>query len=165
MYKRFIREYPDFPIEGVNFKDLSPLLADDQMFLNVVAEMGVMTRRPDVWCGIDSRGYIFSSALATKFGGGVICARKGGKTPGDIVTETYDLEYGSATLELQKSSQKDEVVIVDDVLATGGTMMAANKLANKAGYEVVGNIVLVDLKYVPRVEGFDLNVKSVITYE
>ena len=65
MYKRFIREYPDFPIEGVNFKDLSPLLADDQMFLNVVAEMGVMTRRPDVWCGIDSRGYIFSSALAT----------------------------------------------------------------------------------------------------
>ena len=81
------------------------------------------------------------------------------------MTETYDLEYGSATLELQKSSQKDEVVIVDDVLATGGTMMAANKLANKAGYEVVGNIVLVDLKYVPRVEGFDLNVKSVITYE
>ena len=86
----------------------------------------------------------------------------------DIVTETYDLEYGSATLELQKSSQKDEVVIVDDVLATGGTMMAANKLANKAGYEVVGNIVLVDLKICSQevqVDSYDLNVKSVITYE
>ena len=92
----------------------------------------------------------------------MICAKKEGKTPGEKVTETYDLEYGTATLELQTTSMKDQIVIVDDVLATGGTMMAANKLANKAGYEVVGNIVLVDLKYVPRVEGFDLNVKSVI---
>ena len=116
-----------------------------------------------MWCR--SRGYIFSSALATYFGGGVICARKEGKTPGDKITETYDLEYGTATLELKPTSMKDEVVIVDDVLATGGTLMAANKLAEKAGYQVVGNLVLVDLRYVPRVDNFDLNVKSVVKYD
>ena len=165
MYKRFVREYPNFPIDGVNFKDISPLLADEQTFRSALVDMGGQVRLPNVWCGIDSRGYLFASGLATYFGGGVVCARKEGKTPGKKITETYDLEYGTATLELQPTSMKDEVVIVDDVLATGGTMMAANKLANKAGYEVVGNIVLVDLKYVPRVEGFDLNVKSVINYE
>ena len=164
-YERLIREYTNFPIDGVNFKDLSPLLADEQAFRSAIVDMGRQVRIPDVWCGIDSRGYIFSSALATYFGGGVICARKEGKTPGDKITETYDLEYGTATLELKPTSMKDEVVIVDDVLATGGTLMAANKLAEKAGYQVVGNLVLVDLRYVPRVDNFDLNVKSVVKYD
>ncbi len=165
MYERLIREYPDFPKEGINFKDISPLLADEQVFRSALVDMGKQVRMPDVWCGIDSRGYLFSSGLATYFGGGVVCARKEGKTPGVCVTETYDLEYGTATLELQPTDMKNEVVIVDDVLATGGTLMAVNKLAERAGYEVVGNVVLVDLKYVPRVEGFDLNVKSVIKYD
>ena len=167
MYKRFIREYPNFPIEGVNFKDISPLLADEQTFRSALVDMGgnFDDLLPDLWCGIDSRGYLFSSGLATYFGGGVICAKKEGKTPGKKVTETYDLEYGTATLELQTTSMKDQIVIVDDVLATGGTMMAVNKLAKKAGYEVIGNLVLVDLKYVPRVEGFNLDVKSVIQYD
>jgi adenine phosphoribosyltransferase len=164
-YKRLIKEYPNFPIDGVNFKDLSPLLADEQLFRSAIEDMGRQVRIPDVWCGVDSRGYIFSSALALYFGGGVICARKEGKTPGDKITETYDLEYGTATLELKPTSMRDEVVIVDDVLATGGTLMAANKLAEKAGYQVVGNLVLVDLQYVPRVDNFDLNVKSVVKYD
>ena len=164
-YKRLIKEYPNFPIDGVNFKDLSPLLADEQLFRSAIEDMGRQVRIPDVWCGVDSRGYIFSSALALYFGGGVICARKEGKTPGDKITETYDLEYGTATLELKPTSMRDEVVIVDDVLATGGTLMAANKLAEKAGYQVVGNLVLVDLRYVPRVDNFDLNVKSVVKYD
>ena len=90
-YERLIREYTNFPIDGVNFKDLSPLLADEQVFRSAIVDMGRQVRIPDVWCGIDSRGYIFSSALATYFGGGVICARKEGKTPGDKITETYDL--------------------------------------------------------------------------
>ena len=165
MYERLIREYPDFPKKGINFKDISPLLADEQVFRSALVDMGKQVRMPDVWCGIDSRGYLFSSGLATYFGGGIVCARKEGKTPGVCVTETYDLEYGTATLELQPTDMKNEVVIVDDVLATGGTLMAVNKLAERAGYEVVGNVVLVDLKYVPRVEGFDLNVKSVIKYD
>ena len=161
-YKRFIKEYPNFPVDGVNFKDISPLLADQQMFLEVIVDMGRRVRNPDYWIGIDSRGYLFSSALATQFGGGVVCARKEGKTPGEFVSKTYDLEYGTATLELQPG--EGEVVIVDDVLATGGTLQAANELAEGAGYKVVGNLVLVDLNYVPRVDNFNLDVRSVIQY-
>ena len=161
-YKRFIKEYPNFPVDGVNFKDISPLLADQQMFLEVIVDMGRRVRNPDYWVGIDSRGYLFSSALATQFGGGVVCARKEGKTPGEFVSKTYDLEYGTATLELQPG--EGVVVIVDDVLATGGTLQAANELAEGAGYKVVGNLVLVDLNYVPRVDNFNLDVRSVIQY-
>ena len=161
-YKKFIKEYPNFPINGVNFKDISPLLADQQMFLEVIVDMGRRVRNPDYWIGIDSRGYLFSSALATQFGGGVLCAKKEGKTPGEFVSKTYDLEYGTATLELQPG--EGEVVIVDDVLATGGTLQATNDLAEGAGYKVVGNLVLVDLNYVPRVDNFNLDVRSVIQY-
>jgi adenine phosphoribosyltransferase len=165
-YKDYIKEVKDFPIEGVNFKDISPLLADEQTFRSSLVDMGKQVRLPNYWMGIDSRGYLFASGLATYFGGGVVCARKEGKTPGDFVKKTYDLEYGSATLEMGKVGMGGgEVVIVDDVLATGGTLKATNQLAEKAGYKVVGNLVLVDLKYVPRVEDFDLNVRSVITYE
>jgi len=161
-YKRFIKEVPDFPIEGINFKDISPLLADQQTFLSCIVDMGKRVRLPDYWIGIDSRGYIFASALAVYFGGGVICARKEGKTPGDKLSETYNLEYGTATLELQ--SGRGEVVIVDDVLATGGTLQATNNLAKKAGYDIVGNLVAVDLQNVSRVDNFDINVRSVIQY-
>jgi len=162
-YKDYIKEVKDFPIEGVNFKDLSPLLADQETFRSSLVEMGRQVRLPDYWMGVDSRGYLFSSGLATYFGGGVVCARKEGKTPGEFVSKTYDLEYGTATLELQPG--KGEVVIVDDVLATGGTLQAVNELAKIAGYDVVGVLVLVDLKYVPRVDNFNLNVKSVVSYE
>ena len=161
-YKRLIKEVPDFPIKGVNFKDISPLLADQQMFLSAIADMGRLVKNPDYWIGVDSRGYLFASAIAIQFGGGVVCARKEGKTPGDKISITYDLEYGTATLELQPGN--GDVVIVDDVLATGGTLQATNDLANKAGYNVLGNIVLVDLEYVPRIDNFNLDVRSVVQY-
>ena len=168
-YKNFITEIPDFPIEGVNFKDLSPLIANEQAFRSAVADMGRRVRNPKYWIGIDSRGFIFASALSLLFGGGVVCARKEGKTPGNKVSVSYDLEYGSVTLEMKAMNghyQKGEgeVVIVDDILATGGTLKATNELAEKAGYSVVGNLVLVDLQYVPRVDNFNLEVKSVIKY-
>ena len=165
-YKDLITEIPNFPIDGVNFKDISPLLANEQVFRSALVEMGDKVdagfNRPDYWVGVDSRGYLFSSGLATYFGGGVVCARKEGKTPGQFVKKTYDLEYGTATLELQPGEGK--VVIVDDVLATGGTLKATCELAETAGYEVVGSLVLIDLKYVPRVKNFDLEVESVVTY-
>ena len=162
-YKKFIKEVPNFPIKGVNCKDISPLLADQETFRSALVDMGGRVRLPDYWIGIDSRGYLFSSGLATYFGGGVVCARKEGKTSGEFVSKTYDLEYGTATLELQPGN--GEVVIVDDVLATGGTLKTVNELAELAGYDVVGNLVLVDLKYVTRVDDFNLNVKSLIRYE
>ena len=167
-YKDFITEIPDFPIEGVNFKDLSPLLADQETFRSAVVDMGgnFDDNLPDYWVGIDSRGFLFASALATYFGGGIVCARKEGKTPGTKVSVSYDLEYGSATLEMgTRLDNEGSVVIVDDVLATGGTLKATNELAEKAGYNIIGNLVLVDLKYVPRVDNFNLNIDSVITYE
>lgn len=166
-YKDFITEITDFPIEGVNFKDLSPLLADQETFRSAVVDMGgnFDDNLPDYWVGIDSRGFLFASALATYFGGGIVCARKEGKTPGTKVSVSYDLEYGSATLEMgTRIDNEGSVVIVDDVLATGGTLKATNELAEKAGYRVLGSLVLVDLQYVPRVENFDLKVRSVVKY-
>jgi len=167
-YKDFITEIPDFPIEGINFKDLSPLLADQETFRSAIVDMGgnFDDNLPDYWVGIDSRGFLFASALATYFGGGIVCARKEGKTPGTKVSVSYDLEYGSATLEMgTRLDNEGSVVIVDDVLATGGTLKATNELAEKSGYNVIGNLVLVDLQYVPRVDDFDLDVTSVIKYD
>ena len=149
-YKDFVTEHPNFPIEGVNFKDLSPLLADQETFRSAIVDMGgnFDDNLPDYWVGIDSRGFLFASALATYFGGGVVCARKEGKTPGTKVSVSYDLEYGSATLEMgTRLDNEGSVVIVDDVLATGGTLNATNELAQKAGYDVIGNLVLVDLQF------------------
>ena len=167
-YKDYIVEVPNFPTEGVSFKDISPLLEDQQTFRSAIVDMGgnFDDNLPDYWVGIDSRGFLFASALATYFGGGIVCARKEGKTPGTKVSVSYDLEYGSATLEMgTRLDNEGSVVIVDDVLATGGTLKAANELAEKAGYKVLGNLVLVDLKYVPRVDNFDLDVRSVIKYD
>ena len=166
-FKNYITEIPNFPIDGVGFKDLSPLLSDKKMFRSAVIDMGNLVNKPDYWIGIESRGFVFASALAMHFGGGVVCARKEGKTPTAKHTISYDLEYGSATLEMAHVEHLDSsrVVIVDDVLATGGTLQATNQLAKEVGYEIIDNLVLVDLQFVPRTENFDLNVKSVITYE
>ena len=162
-YKSYIKEVLDFPKDGVNFKDLSPLLADQETFRAALVEMGRQVRLPDYWIGIDARGFLFASGLATYFGGGIVMCRKKGKLPPPTIDEIYDTEYSRDFLSIKEG--KGEVVIVDDVLATGGTLMATNRLAKKAGYDVVGNLVLVDLKYVPRVDNFDLTVRSVVEYE
>ena len=163
-YKNYVIEVPNFPIKGVNFKDISPLLADQETFRSAIVEMGDLVGKvPDYWIGIDARGFIFASALAVYFGGGVVMCRKKGKLPPPVVSESYTLEYDTATLEMKGG--KGTAVIVDDVLATGGTLRAVNVLANKAGYDVKDNLVLIDLQYVPRVEDFNLQVKSLIQYE
>ncbi len=162
-YKDFITEVDNFPIDGVSFKDISPLLSDEKVFKNVIRDMGERVRIPDYWVGIDARGFIFASALSIYYGGGVVMCRKEGKLPPPTRTYGYNTEYSKDVLELKEGS--GEVVIVDDVLATGGTIQIVNKLAENAGYDIVGNVVLIDLKYVPRVENFDLNVRSVVQYE
>ena len=163
-YKSYITEVPDFPIQGVNFKDISPLLADQETFRSAIAEMGDLVGKiPDYWIGIDARGFLFASALATYFGGGVVLCRKKGKLPPPVVSESYTLEYGASTLEMKGGH--GTAVIVDDVLATGGTLLCTNKLAKKAGYDVKDNLVLIDLKYVPTVVGLNFKVRSLISYE
>ena len=163
LYKEYIKEVIDFPEKGISFKDISPLLANEGVFKSAIRDMGERVRIPDYWVGIDARGFIFASALSIYYGGGVVMCRKEGKLPPPTRTYGYNTEYSKDVLELKEGS--GEVVIVDDVLATGGTIQIVNKLAENAGYDVVGNIVLIDLKYVPRVENFDLNVRSVVQYE
>ena len=162
-YKELIKEVPNFPIKGVNFKDISPLLADREIFRSAIADMGRLVQNPDYWIGIDARGFIFASALAVYFGGGVVMCRKKGKLPPPVESASYSLEYGVATL--QRKEGKGNVVIVDDVLATGGTLRAVNYLAQKAGYDVKDNLVLIDLQYVPTIVDIDFKVKSLVQYE
>ena len=162
-YKKYIKEVIDFPKEGISFKDVSPLLANEGVFKSAIRDMGKRVRIPDYWVGIDARGFIFASALSMYYGGGMVLCRKKHKLPPPTERWSYNLEYGTATLEMKEGN--GEVVIVDDVLATGGTLQTTNWLAEKSGYDVVGNVVLIDLKYVPRDNIFDLNVKSLVTYE
>ena len=163
MYKEYITEIPDFPIKGVNFKDMSPLLADGIKFEEAVADMGRLVKNPDYWVGIDARGFIYASALSIMFGGGVVMCRKAGKLPPPTASHKYKTEYSEDELEMKIGA--GTVVVVDDVLATGGTLQAVNDLCQTAGYTVIDNMVLIDLQYIPKVDNFDLEVKSLIQYE
>jgi adenine phosphoribosyltransferase len=156
-WKEFIHEVPDFPKPGVSFKDVSPLLRSP-LFPHAIAEMSTLVKHPDYWVGIDARGFIFASALASRNGGLIMC-RKKGKLPPPTISETYSLEYGEDTLEIRPG--KGKVVIVDDVYATGGTMNAVEKLCEKAGYTVIGKLVLIDLRFLHESN----NVKSLIQYD
>tara|TARA_B100000287_G_scaffold373399_1_gene372579 strand:+ start:120 stop:626 length:507 start_codon:yes stop_codon:yes gene_type:complete len=163
-YKKHIIEVDDFPTKGVSFKDISPLLSNSELFRDTINTLSfIINRKPKYWIGIDARGFIFASALAYKNGGGLILCRKKGKLPPPVSSKSYELEYGESTLEMKDGL--GTAIIVDDVLATGGTMMATNELAQNAGYHILQNLVLVDLEYVPKVDNFDLEVKSLIRYE
>ena len=170
-YKDYITEVPDFPVEGVNFKDISPLLANQKLFEECIDEMGMLVDMPDYWIGIDARGFIFASALSMIHGGGVVMCRKAGKLPPPTARHEYKTEYSEDVLEMKIGT--GSVVVVDDVLATGGTLQAVNDLCQTAGYTVIDNLVFIDLLYVQRtfnmmVDGakeFDLEVKSLIQYE
>ena len=168
----YIVEVPDFPVKGISFKDISPLLADTGIFSGVIKNMGkLLSKLPDYWIGIEARGFLFASALSVIHGGGVVMCRKAGKLPPTVFSHSYKTEYGEDTIQIKQGS--GTAIIVDDVLATGGTLQATNYLAETAGYEVIDNLVLIDLLYVPRVtttmtdgtKEFGLEVKSLLQYE
>jgi len=165
-YYNYVEEIEDFPKSGVSFKDITPLLKDFNAFGRAVWEMSFMVEeKPKYWVGADARGFIFASALAVHNQGGMIMCRKKGKLPPPTLDYSYTTEYSEDTLEIKEGS--GDVWVVDDVLATGGTLQAMIDLCKRAGYNVTGAIVLMDLKYVPRVDWFDnsLEVKSLISYE
>ena len=145
-FKDYIEPVLDFPHEGILYRDIQPLLEDDFMFSSAISELGNKVERPTYWVGIESRGFLFAAALSMKFGGGVKMIRKAGKLPDRnhaLHQVEYDLEYGSATIEMKPGN--GDVVIVDDVYATGGTMEAAEQLCTMSGYEIIGKLCLVDI--------------------
>ncbi|MFZ1500518.1 MAG: adenine phosphoribosyltransferase [Giesbergeria sp.] len=149
--REHIRTVPDWPAPGVQFRDITPLLQDPKVF-RVLIDAFVhrymdRDRRPDVVAGIDARGFILGAVVAYELGVGFVPIRKKGKLPFTTVEETYELEYGSATVELHTDSVHigDRVLLMDDLIATGGTMMAGKRLLEKLGAQVVEGAAIVDL--------------------
>ena len=144
-----IRAVPDFPKPGIVFRDITPLLADAVAFAQCIDVFAEPWRHANVQavCGIESRGFIFGAALAQKLGAGFVPLRKPGKLPPPIVHAEYQLEYGRDRLEVGSSMLKrgERVVLVDDVLATGGTLGAARALLQQVGAELLGASVLIEL--------------------
>ncbi len=146
-----IRTVPDWPAPGVQFRDITPLLQDPRVF-RVLIDTFVhrymeKSMRPDVVAGLDARGFIIGSVVAYELGLGFVPIRKKGKLPFTTVQETYELEYGSATVELHADAvhSGERVLLVDDLIATGGTMMAGKKLLEKLGATVAEGVAIVDL--------------------
>ena len=146
-----IRDIPDFPKEGVTFKGITPLLADPVAFSTMVDAIVVSFGRGtiDKVVGIEARGFIIAAPVAYHFGAGFIPLRKPGKLPYETISEPYELEYGTESLELHVDafSEGDRVLIVDDVLATGGTAAAACKLVEQAGAKVAGLAFAIELEF------------------
>jgi adenine phosphoribosyltransferase len=143
-----MREVPDYPEPGVLFRDITPVLADAQAFAALVAVLAAGAP-PDVdlVAGMESRGFLLAAPIAVALGAGLVPVRKQGKLPGPTIAETYELEYGTATLELHPFTVPEgaRVLVVDDVLATGGTAAATIKLFDDCGAQVVGLAVLAEL--------------------
>jgi len=149
--KSHIRTVPDWPAPGVQFRDITPLLQDPRVF-RVLIDAFVHrymdpALRPQVVAGLDARGFILGSVIAYELGLGFVPIRKKGKLPFTTVEETYELEYGSATVELHTDAVKpgQRVLLIDDLIATGGTMMAGKKLLEKLGATVTEGAAIVDL--------------------
>jgi len=147
---RLVRPVEDWPVPGVTFRDITPLLADPDALREVVDSLVDLARASgplDAVLGIEARGFIFAPPIALGLDVGFVPIRKSGKLPSSAYRTSYDLEYGSAELEMHRDALKpgDRVLVVDDVLATGGTMSAAADLVQQAGAKVAGNLVLIEL--------------------
>ncbi|MEU9832781.1 adenine phosphoribosyltransferase [Streptosporangium sp. NPDC048047] len=159
-----IRDVPDYPQPGVVFKDITPLLADPEVFAAVVDELAG-AYRVDKIVGIEARGFILAAPVAHKAAAGFVPVRKKGKLPAETLEESYDLEYGSAVIEVHRDAfaPGERVLIVDDVLATGGTARAAVELVRRAGAEVVAIAVLMELAFLNGRERLDdVEVRSLV---
>jgi adenine phosphoribosyltransferase len=146
--KKLINDVEGFPIEGITFRDITPLLSDGRAFQTAIDEL-IVTIENNFSChlvaGIEARGFIFASAIAGVDSKGFVPIRKKGKLPPPFVSTNSTKEYGEDILEVKEG--KGDIVIVDDVLATGGTLLSAEKLLTEAGYNVLGAVTLIDLTY------------------
>jgi adenine phosphoribosyltransferase len=158
-----IRDVPDFPEPGIVFKDITPVLADPIAYSTIIDLIVVHFGRGNVdkVVGIEARGFLLAAPVAYHFGAGIVPVRKKGKLPHETLEEEYALEYGTATLEIHQDAVTagERVLIVDDVLATGGTARATASLVERVGGKVVGIACLIELDFLhgrERIEGYDL---------
>src|SRR6202795_645243 len=163
--KKAIRDVPDFPRPGILFRDIAPLLRDH--FDGTMQALDALLsdeewEELDALAGIESRGFILGAALAVHRGKGFVLVRKQGKLPPPVVDVAYDLEYGSGVLEMQRGAGR--LMLIDDVLATGGTMSAAADLCLRAGYQLRALVTLIDLNLVKNYSWRSLRLRAVIHY-
>ena len=151
--KKYIRSVPDFPKPGICFYDITTLLQNPEGFKLALDEMEkyVRDKNPDTIVAIESRGFLFGAALADRLNIGVVTVRKPGKLPSEIISQEYTLEYGTDSIEIHTDALKkgEKVVIVDDLIATGGTLKAACDLVKKLDAEIVGISAVIDLEFLP----------------
>jgi adenine phosphoribosyltransferase len=166
-----IRDIPDFPKPGVLFKDITPVLADPGLCRDIVDALlePFSEKKIDAIVGIESRGFIFGMMMANKLNVPFLLVRKAGKLPGETISSSYDLEYGSAIIEMHKDSIKAgwKVLIHDDLLATGGTAAAAAKLVEVQGGEIEGFQFLIELEFLggrKKLESFSKKIVSLVSY-
>ena len=147
--KQIIKNYPDFPKKGILFRDINPLLKDNKCFNFIIQELKKIYQNKDIKyiVGIESRGFIFGSMLAKELDKGFILVRKEGKLPGQTIKQSYNIEYGKATMEIQTNAIKenDKVIIIDDLLATGGTALTAANLIQKLKGKVISLGFVIEL--------------------
>ena len=168
--KKLVRDVPDFPIKGIIFKDITTLVKDPKGFDYTLSELYNLSKNKGITkvIGIESRGFIFGGALANKLGVGFVPIRKPGKLPADTIKQTYELEYGTDSIEIHKDALEsgDKVLIHDDLLATGGTMEAACKLVEKLGADVRQISFVIELDFLngrEKLQNYD--VQSLIHYD
>jgi adenine phosphoribosyltransferase len=149
LIKAKVRDVPDYPRPGVVFKDITPLLADGQALAAVVGALAAGHGPVDKVAGIEARGFILAASVACQLGSGFVPVRKQGRLPGPTYARSYELEYGTATIEVHQDAftPGERVLIVDDVLATGGTAEATADLVRQAGAEVAGIAVILELAF------------------
>jgi adenine phosphoribosyltransferase len=162
--KSLVRDIPDFPQAGILFRDISPLLKSPEALNYAASKLveNIDLTKVDAFAGIESRGFILAMLLAAKFNKGFIPIRKAGKLPPPVIAESYSLEYGSATIEMALGHER--IMILDDVLATGGTLQAAINVSEKAGYKVEAAGVLIDLTFLNKMTFKNQKIPSVIQY-
>jgi len=166
--KEHIRGIPDFPIPGILFYDISTLLSNPKAWSFALDELEkiVSEWNPEILAGIESRGFLLASALADRMDLPMTMIRKKGKLPGDVISYEYDLEYGTDIIEIQSDALAagSKVVILDDLLATGGTLKASIELCEKVGANVIGSAVIIELEFLNGKENIQKTVKSLVKY-
>ncbi len=167
--KKHVRQIPDFPKPGINFFDISTLIGHAEAWRTTVERMAALVGpwKPDYLAAVDARGFLVAAAVAIPLNCGVVMVRKPGKLPGKVKSHAYELEYGTDTIEIQHDAVPagKRVAVVDDLLATGGTLAAAIKLLSSSGAQVVGAACLIELAFLNGRAKLDVPVQTLLSYD